>query len=181
MARQLHEQGEDVPLVILISPRPARSSLKRRDPRIIVAMRFYLVRLRLHWERIKDLPLRSMPSYWLGRMTGFSRRIAAQVKLAPNSIESSDFWRARPHLKKAIINYEPGVFPGHVTLLLPEQRVKINQDWDFGWGRVAKGGVDVHTFPGDHLSMFLEPNIRYLAQEIRAIYHKNCAFEMEHA
>jgi amino acid adenylation domain-containing protein len=175
MARQLHEQGEEIPLLVLISPRPVGSASKGHRPLRVLAMRYYKVRLRHHLERVRRMPLRSWPSYWAGRVLAFLRRLAVRAKLAPSPMESSEFWRIRPQLRKALSTYQPAHFAGRVTVLAPKQSVDIHQDTDLGWGRVAGGGVDVYVMPGDHHSLLRDPEaLRCVAQKIRAIYHESC-------
>jgi thioesterase domain-containing protein len=175
MARQLHEQGEQVPLLILISPRPLGSASKPHRPLAGFAMRYYTVRLRHHLDRARRMPLRSWPSYGAGRVVAFLRRLAVGAKLARSPIETSDFWKIRPELRKAFLTYEPAHFPGRVTVLLPKQSADIHGNTDLGWGRVAGGGVDVHIMPGDHDSLLREPEmLRCVAEKIRSLYRESC-------
>jgi thioesterase domain-containing protein len=37
---------------------------------------------------------------------------------------------------------------------------------DFGWSRLALGGVEVVDVPGDHMSMMQKPNVGVLAARI---------------
>jgi len=39
---------------------------------------------------------------------------------------------------------------------------------DLGWAEFTHGPVDVHVIPGDHNSIFQEPNIAVLAERILA-------------
>jgi thioesterase domain-containing protein len=174
MARQLREQGEEVPLLLLISPRPARSA-SRWQPRVLfTAIRSDIERLRHHFERIKNVPLSEWPYYCRAKTNAFFHRLLVRAKLTPNPVEVSDFWMARPHLKRAILTYEPKEFPGRVTLILPKQKIKIHRDMDFGWGRVAGGGLEVRIVPGQHGSLFKEPAIDFVAHEIRAAFEESC-------
>jgi thioesterase domain-containing protein len=36
-----------------------------------------------------------------------------------------------------------------------------------GWGKLARGGVDVHFIPGDHGNVFKEPHVQGLATELK--------------
>jgi hypothetical protein len=42
---------------------------------------------------------------------------------------------------------------------------RIN-DEALGWGQRALGGVDIEVIPGDHDSIFREPNVRVLAEKL---------------
>ncbi|NEP35277.1 MAG: hypothetical protein F6K38_28820, partial [Moorea sp. SIO3B2] len=37
-----------------------------------------------------------------------------------------------------------------------------------GWDGMAASGIEVHHIPGDHISMMLEPNVRVLAEKLKA-------------
>ena len=37
---------------------------------------------------------------------------------------------------------------------------------DLGWGRLAPGRLSVHGVPGEHVSMFREPHVAVLADEL---------------
>ncbi len=55
--------------------------------------------------------------------------------------------------------YHAGDYPGAVTLIrgaYPDLRL----EHDFGWSRLAHGGVAVHQIPGEHLDLMNGPNIQ---------------------
>jgi len=51
---------------------------------------------------------------------------------------------------------------------LTKSRWSTTPDPTFGWGTLAAGGVEVHEVPGDHYWMVREPQVRTLAERIRA-------------
>jgi thioesterase domain-containing protein len=81
---------------------------------------------------------------------------------------------------RAIRNYRPRVYPDRITLFRssevdPEseyyQAVKDHPhlaDPAMGWGPLSTEAVDVYRVPGDHGKMVVEPNVRVLAQHVRA-------------
>ena len=46
----------------------------------------------------------------------------------------------------------------------PHNRIR---DARLGWGKLAKGGVDIHFIPGDHDSVLKEPYVQGLAEALR--------------
>jgi thioesterase domain-containing protein len=46
-----------------------------------------------------------------------------------------------------------------------------------GWGRLARGGVEIHHVAGDHENMLVEPHVRVLARELRAAIDEAAAAE----
>jgi hypothetical protein len=70
---------------------------------------------------------------------------------------------------QAQLKYDPNIYSGRVTLFRPHKFFAGRNDRYFGWGAIAKGGIDVRTLPfGPHI-MFVEPFVRKLASEL-----KNC-------
>ena len=47
--------------------------------------------------------------------------------------------------------------------MTPERR-QIFDDPTLGWGRVAVGGVEVHTVPGSHMTILEAPHVESLAR-----------------
>lgn len=62
--------------------------------------------------------------------------------------------------------YVPSVYPGRVTLLRASKLAAgIAHDPQFGWGRLAAGGVEVHEVPG-YYRFLNEPRVRLLAERL---------------
>ena len=67
-------------------------------------------------------------------------------------------------------------YPGRATLFVLAERDGMSDslfdpalgkiDPQLGWGRIAAGGVEVHEVPGEHISIFREPNVRSLAEKL---------------
>jgi len=63
----------------------------------------------------------------------------------------------------AAVNYVPKPYDGRFFLFKAK-----NHFWepripsDLGWGPLATNGVEIFEIPGDHTSMFLEPNVTVL-------------------
>jgi thioesterase domain-containing protein len=57
----------------------------------------------------------------------------------------------------SIENIEP--YDGQITLFRPGERSDTTSDPTLGWREVALKGVDIMWTPGDHESMFFEPNL----------------------
>jgi thioesterase domain-containing protein len=70
---------------------------------------------------------------------------------------------------RAVEEYKPHPYPGRVTLFRSRCQGLLTSlhEHDFGLGRIAAGGVDVKTIPGNHLNMVQEPFVKILARELR--------------
>ena len=65
-------------------------------------------------------------------------------------------------------DYVPTSYGGRIDVFRarrqPRNRIR---DFHLGWGKLAKGGVDVHFIPGDHGSVLKEPHVQGLAAELK--------------
>jgi amino acid adenylation domain-containing protein len=73
---------------------------------------------------------------------------------------------------KAQQNYEPKVYNGQITLFRPQEFFAGRNDRFFGWGPIAKEGVDVRMLPYGPHAMFVEPFVRKLAAELEGCLEK---------
>jgi thioesterase domain-containing protein/acyl carrier protein len=65
-------------------------------------------------------------------------------------------------------DFVPRTYGGRITVFRvqqqPRQRVR---DPQLGWGKLARGGVDLHFIPGDHTNVLKEPHVQGLAAEMK--------------
>ncbi|HUS13006.1 MAG TPA: amino acid adenylation domain-containing protein, partial [Pyrinomonadaceae bacterium] len=65
-------------------------------------------------------------------------------------------------------DFVPHMYEGRIAVFRvskqPRSRIR---DWQLGWGRLAKGGVDVNVIPGGHSSLLKEPDVQGLAAELK--------------
>ena len=173
MARQLHDQGDQVPLLVLVEPGETGFAA-RRPARWRTYIIYYIIRLRHYLSRFARVPAKLWPKRVLAKMsTILRRRITEPLTIVPAPFDNSDFWKERPQLRTAFQTYRPDVYPGKAVLFLASQRVALHRDTDRPWRSVAGGGLDVHIIPGDHQSILREPDVQVLAQKIRTLYYEN--------
>ncbi|MEM7144034.1 MAG: amino acid adenylation domain-containing protein [Verrucomicrobiota bacterium] len=70
---------------------------------------------------------------------------------------------------KAMENYTPKPYPGKITLFKARDNAendKFELAEDYGWGRVARKGLEIVDIPGAHLTIFDEENIEAVAEAI---------------
>ncbi|WP_446745078.1 condensation domain-containing protein [Silvibacterium acidisoli] len=74
---------------------------------------------------------------------------------------------------EAVRTYNPKQFPGRITLMRATQAIYIpGAEEGCGWGKVARDGVEVLWAPGDHESMFMEPNLASVGSSLRNTLEK---------
>jgi len=65
-------------------------------------------------------------------------------------------------------NYVIKEYPGEVHLFKAKiQTFYITDPVNYGWDRVAKGGVRIHEIPGEHSNTFAPPNDKYFASVLQ--------------
>lgn len=64
--------------------------------------------------------------------------------------------------------YEPPPYDGRIILFRRTHRpMGRYRDPEYGWGPLART-LEIHDVPGDHVEMFLEPNVQAMVKELRA-------------
>lgn len=170
MAQQLRRKGKEVELLVVIDmPAPGYRRAKSLPKRVALhashfrreGVPYITAKLAPRIERLRD------------RLAGFRKQRVSTVANGPEDPEVTE--RARRTLRRsvraqAMNNYCPKPYPGKVLLVRAmdnDDFVETNGDRDWGWHKLAQGGVDVVDVPGDHLSVLAEPNVGTLAAELR--------------
>jgi len=71
---------------------------------------------------------------------------------------------------KANHTFTPQIYGGKLTYFQGSDRLR--QDPQAFWSEVAGGGVEIHLVPGRSIGLFREPNVRSLAEALRAAIDK---------
>ncbi len=179
-ARQLTEAGERVEMVILFdSWRPGYAAelaaIQAANPhmrRKAVLRRMY----RFHQKSLERLSTGEKIKYFWGRGMGKLRSSRSKLYLNHWNIVQRLFTlfglplpalmhNVSRNTLEAIKEYKGQPFPGRITLIRASQAAYSPQaDPACGWKTLALHGVDVRFAPGDHESMFLEPNLSALGE-----------------
>jgi acyl transferase domain-containing protein/thioesterase domain-containing protein len=174
MARQLHQEGEGIALLVLLdTPLPASAPLTSRD------------RWMLHVDRFRR---RGPMHVWDWMKERYAWETSETHRRADNGEEKRPFdfhsEAIEAAFRGALTRYTLVKMPFHVALFRPKLdehavlgpgRV-INRErrfvyFDNGWGPYVDT-VEVYEMPGDHDSMVLEPNVRVLAARLRECIEK---------
>jgi hypothetical protein len=117
--------------------------------------------------------------YILRKARVFGRKLAAKFRsknkpadvdldevIDVNHFPASElkFWQI--HLN-ALVAHVERPYAGAVTLLRTRgQPMLCSFEPDFCWGKLARRGVMVKQIPGSHENIFVEPNVRFLAEQM---------------
>ena len=174
IARQLCALGHQVGLVALFdAERPGyRAEIRGgRTARVIASVRFHRQRFRKVEGRQKLDYLRNVFLHQCGNIVEalFMHHrplLLCLQRLLGFSLPDAVFNNTQSRLA-AIQNCAPASYPGRVLLFRALDVPQIPYDDEtLGWKDVADNGVEVVFVPGDHESMFHEPNVNSLRKRL---------------
>ena len=101
-------------------------------------------------------------------------RIKREATLLFGSEQEQQAWREEDAYQEARDSYVAKPLPGKITLIRSEgfQRL-VRKEWHLsGWESLAKGGLEMHTVPGDHITMLRERLIGDLGKTLQSCIDK---------
>jgi thioesterase domain-containing protein len=164
MAQQLHAQGERVALLALFDAyAPGSLRLSPRSVSFRDRLLYLVKKVRLHLHNLSLLRPKEQIDYIKGRI----KRIAYWLYTGTGL----PFHRSRREILNAMSrasrSYRPQLYQGRVTLFRGGRPLAgRDHDPQLGWGRLAAGGVEIHLIPSHDGTIFLEPHVRALAEEL---------------
>ncbi|WP_414582644.1 non-ribosomal peptide synthetase [Scytonema sp. PCC 10023] len=175
MAQQLQRQGQKVGLLVVIDAILSETYIEPTDSddakfllRIAESMKTdNNIDLSLPFEELRDLPLNEQLNL-----------INKKANFIFSDAEIKDFLRYYKRFKvhvQAMRNYVPEVYPDSMTLFRANEEIIHDfespefhtDDLLLGWGKYFSQPIQVIEIPGDHFSIFVEPNIQELARHLR--------------
>jgi thioesterase domain-containing protein len=187
-ARQLMEAGEDVETVVLFdSWRPGYAaelaSQQKHMPEM--ALRARLDRkLRFHRGKLQPLSTRGKMRYAWNAIKQKVSSTRGKLYLKHWAFAQRLFHSLGlplPHFMhnvslqtfESIRTYSGKSFPGRITLIRATDAIYIpGAEPACGWGALAARGVDVQWAPGNHETMFVEPNLSVVGDILRSSLEK---------
>lgn len=173
MAQQFRVAGRQLPLVVMIdSPNPQAAghrTLAARGGRMAFHIR-NLVRLDSDGmidygrERWQTLAQNFRSRRWRAE---YRERLRGGLDVDPDSLDLEQIMRV------SVLDYEPQPYPGTVLMLRPTERPKGRYaDSAVGWRELVPN-LQVVDIPGNHSSMFSEPNAKRMAEALQAAIEQN--------
>jgi aspartate racemase len=147
MAQQLHAQGQQVGLLFLFDTFP-----KGYESKVVL--------LRKLWQ----MPRNEQFEYIGRKISRYQLQKRIYRHFLPRALKD-----VREAINQAGMQYEMRRYPGPVTLFCAsEKSLRGVRDPYAGWQSLAAGGLEVYEIPGGHVSILAEPQVRVLAQHLRA-------------
>jgi thioesterase domain-containing protein len=153
---------------------PGYVQLLARGERIRLATRWFGMRTRRHIEGLASLSVTEKLHYLALRAQTVGRRIRSRVweravriylgsgRALPRRLE--DVREAGLMAQRA---YVPRLYHGRPLLFVVRERwEEVDPDPLFGWGGLSTEGIDIQEIPGNHVTMWEEPNAEALAAEL---------------
>ncbi len=181
MARQLQQAGEEIALLALIEGYMKKYAVYP----IYHPKRWgFILKSIPHWvEGYRYLGHDMMRSWFMSKVRRLRGRIinlfGGEIDLKQYRLTSSDapgiperFTELVEHHSAMAAKYYPQPYEGEVILYrTPWHTVGRTffgaVDPEFGWGNLAKGGVEIKMISGNHHTLLHEPHVQVLAQELQ--------------
>jgi aspartate racemase len=149
MARQLQAKGEQVALLALLDTFPGKY-----EPATSLLL------------KLGKMPAREQFDY-IQRKTGqYARNWKRRMDrmFLPQALKN-----VRRGIHEAGTRYSPTPYSGDITLFRASEKSLRGVNDEFaGWRELATGDLEVVEIPGGHVSMLAEPQVRTLAQQLKA-------------
>jgi amino acid adenylation domain-containing protein len=174
MARQLNEKGKKVGFLGVLDA-TAEGSVSHYSfmKRNIYRLKYSINYISWNISNFLKEPNRTKLSVIRRRWKGLQKKMRGMdIKVQKTDIVSRGKQKELPKYlrkvhranKRANRNYIVMPYNGTVHLYKAQkQTFYIPEPEDYGWNRVAKGGVIVHEIPGEHSNTFAPPNDKYFA------------------
>jgi surfactin family lipopeptide synthetase A len=163
IAQQLVRQGEQVALLAMLD---AHNQAYYKNP---FKDGRYSSRIKYHLSNLLKLDATETTAYLLDRLDEARRKIERVAwRLTSDHTGEERLRNTDSIVHPAFSRYEPQPYPGKIVL-------HQSSDWpsgpyfDFklGWKDLVAGGIEFYSIPGNHPSMFTEPNVNLVAEKLR--------------
>jgi thioesterase domain-containing protein/acyl carrier protein len=154
MARRLEQEGEQVALLGIIDTWVVENTY---------SIFFHLEHYAGHLVGLTRLGV--------GEQLSFLKR-KAQAKLTRGDKNSASAEVRKRKLHELYFpgpSFVPRTYEGRITVFRVQRQPRHRiRDLNLGWGKLAKGGIDLRFIPGDHTTVLKEPHVQGLAAEMKA-------------
>jgi aspartate racemase len=178
MAQQLHAQGEQVALLALFDTynysKVGYLSLPAKTAAFIEKVRFHWLNFLIlpsknKWTFIREKVkiARGRTNVWFGMVTS---RLGRKFHLGNRECWTLfDLWEIND---RAVVEYEPKVYPGRITVFLPHKEYSCHLRPEVRWDNMAMGGLETCRLPVYPAGMLVEPFVEVLAEKLKGYIDK---------
>ncbi len=176
VAQQLQAQGETIGLLAMFdSYAPGYTKLLSRRANVRLGARWLRQRAEHHWSELRDQDLLAVPRYLAQRARTITLRARNRAWQGAYQLYER-FGQPLPERLQNVRQgcllaqraYVPALYHGRPILFVVREREEvIDPDPQFGWGELATDGIAVYEIPGDHKTMWHDPNAQALATTLR--------------
>jgi len=179
VAQQLRAQGQEVAEVLLLEAvNPVRMHQYSGWKRTIARLQLKWHLLKFEYSYLKQLDSRQTKDYVGGRvaqkLARMKQSLRRVLKSGPDP-ELQDPTTGNPLdiLYAAAAKYEPKPYRGRVVLIRSTQRTfGFGHVLDLGWTEVLGENLEICETPGNHYSIYMQPNVDALALKMQASLRK---------
>ncbi len=167
MARQLHAQGQTIArLILLDSYAPAEVTEDEDEPALLAA---FAQDLGIAWRSVA-FDRECLNGLDPDARLAYLHTQALQAELIPVGVELAQL-RQLFHVfqsnVEALRQFRPQVYPGRLIFLKANDapgNPPATPEAD--WRKLALGGLELHSVPGNHYTMLREPQVQVLAAQL---------------
>jgi amino acid adenylation domain-containing protein len=150
MAQTLLEQGEEVPLLVLIE----YYSPKARKSR--ASLSFLKSKFKIVYNRLKS-----------------NSSFKTKGKILSKELYYTFYYILKKQfLVSKHVNQKFRTYPGKVVLIQASETYNTKEDSHMGWSEVFTGDVEKFIIKGEHLSIFFEPGASEIAEKLNMVFEK---------
>ncbi len=161
IAQQLVRDGEEVAMLAMLD---AHNQAYYKNP---FKDGRYSSRIKYHLSNLMKLDAGETSEYLLERMDEARRKIERVAwRLTSDHTGEERLRNTDSIVHPAFSRYEPQPYPGEIMLVQSsEWPIGPYFDFQLGWKDLVRG-IEFHSVPGDHPSMFSEPVVNLLAEKL---------------
>jgi thioesterase domain-containing protein/acyl carrier protein len=179
-ARQLQAQGQEVAQVLLLETvNPIRMKQYNGWKRLIARAQLKFHLLKFEYAYMQQLNSTQTRNYIagrtaqkIGRMRQSLRRVLKATKFYPE-LEDAAEGNPLDVLYAASAKYRPKPYDGPVVLIRSTQRTfGFGHVLDLGWSEILGQNLEICETPGNHYTIYMEPNVDALANKMNLCLRK---------
>ena len=179
-ARQLQAQGQEVAQVVLLETvNPVRMKQYSGWKRIIARAQLKFHLLKFEYAYLQQLSSTQTREYIAGRTSQklarirqSLRRVLKAAKFYPE-LDNPAAGNPRDVLYAAAVKYHPKPYRGPVVLIRSMKRTfGFGRVLDLGWSELLGDDLEICETPGNHYTIYMEPNVDALALKMNVCLRK---------